>query len=527
MVMTALSQRASEKSYSRLLPESSGAFRKRLFKGLAAVSPAAATLAFPAPSLWPLALVCLVPVLLVLSRTESRKQAAFLGWTGGAAFFLTTHYWMTHKTHVFQPFIAAMFGATWLPWALAARATLGRGRVYRALCLVPSFWVLAEAGRSWDRLGGPWALLGATQWNSLWGLEIASWGGVWFVGWVVVAVNTAIAASVLFARQRSFESWGGRELPSSGAVTTCLLSLAVAIAAAWIVASTRRPPEYARVLRIAGVQPGPIGPAEQRFTVAEAMTLTLQKGYDLVVWGESSLGEDPFLHDIYMQRLQALASDTGAPLLVNVDARSRTGSIYKTSLLVDADGPKFRYDKRRLVPFGEYVPARPLMGWVSWFTDAAREDRGRGQHDVVMQLSKAGVSVAPLICFESAFPDMSRSLAQKGSDVIVVQSGNTTFQRSWLPRQHASLAAIRAAETGRPVIHATLSGVSAAFDAYGAQLAYVSTEYEGTWSVDIPLFQRDTVYSIAGDWVVWASILLSAVVGGLWVLANPRRGSSE
>ena len=77
-----------------------------------------------------------------------------------------------------------------------------------------------------------------------------------------------------------------------------------------------------------------------------------------------------------------------------------------------------------------------------------------------------------LICFESAFPDMSRVDARHGAQLIVYQTSDSTFQASWAPAQHASLGALRAAETGRPVVQAALTGVSAAFDAQGRLLAW-------------------------------------------------------
>ena len=86
-----------------------------------------------------------------------------------------------------------------------------------------------------------------------------------------------------------------------------------------------------------------------------------------------------------------------------------------------------------------------------------------------------------LICFESAFPDMSRVETDQGAQVIVYQSSTATFQGTWGPDQHASLSALRAAETGRPVVQAALTGDTVAFDARGpgARLARPGRQRRG------------------------------------------------
>ena len=288
-------------------------------------------------------------------------------------------------------------------------------------------------------------------------------------------------------------------------------------------AAARPAPGAAGTVRVGLVQPGVIDQAEARFRASEAATPGLAGGRpDLVVWGESSVGRDPDRADL--ARLAAAARAAGAPLLVNVDAQhGGGGGIYKTSLLVGPDGRRLgSYDKMRLVPFGEYVPLRPLFGWVTRFTDAAAADRRRGTH---LQVLHAGaVTLGPLVCFESAFPDLARSLAARGADLVVVQSATTTFQRSWGPDQHASLAAVRAVEAGRPVVQAALSGVSAAFDARGRRLAWRPAGWRGAVVVELPRSREATPYARLGDWLPRACCLAVALAA-LVALAGGRRGT--
>ncbi|MFD8122208.1 apolipoprotein N-acyltransferase, partial [Streptomyces albidoflavus] len=292
-----------------------------------------------------------------------------------------------------------------------------------------------------------------------------------------------------------------------------------------------RGPPHARApgpgpARIAVVQPGVIPGAAQRFDRQERLTAGVAgRGAELVVWGESSVGFDLVARPDLAGRLAALSRRTGAELLVNVDARrqGRPG-ISKTSVLVGASGPAGpRYDKMRLVPFGEYVPARSLLGWATSVGRAANEDRHPGTRQVVMETS-GGLRAGPLVCFETAFPDLSRRLARAGAGLIVAQSSTSTFQQSWAPAQHASLAAVRAAESGRPVVHATLTGVSAVFDASGRPVGpRLGTDRSTAELYELRPASGSTLYVRFGDWAVYAAVAWLVVAGGV-VVARRVRG---
>jgi apolipoprotein N-acyltransferase len=287
---------------------------------------------------------------------------------------------------------------------------------------------------------------------------------------------------------------------------------AVAMVAFGAIAAVLAPGvERAGSVSMAGVQPGPDLGAEERLEAALTATEGLAPS-DLVVWGESSVGFDLRVPDV-LGRIEAASAVASARVLANFDAREGSGGIYKSSVLVDETGVIGRYDKLRLVPFGEYIPLRPLLGWLGSISEAADEDRRRGKEPTLLD---AGVMVGPLICFESTFPDMTRRLVDLGADLIVVQSATSSFQGSWAPEQHASLAAIRAVESGRSVVHATLTGVSAAFDPEGHELLWVPTHRRGTYHVEAPISDTITPYVRFGDWVPVACL------GGLLIWAAMR-----
>ncbi|WP_336054411.1 apolipoprotein N-acyltransferase [Streptomyces sp. CA2R101] len=507
----------------------------------AALAGAVPALTFPAPSWWWLAYVALVPWLLLVRSAPTRRRAALDGWLGGTGFILAVHQWLLPSLHVFILVLALLLGAFWAPWGVLVRVLLGdapaaggaaregpartrsgdasaagrraRGclsdqagsgvRCAAALVLVPSGWLMVELVRSWEYLGGPWGLLGASQWQVPPALRLASVGGVWLVSLLVVAVNTAVAE--LIARPAA-------RLPAVAGLLVCALAATVA----WFWAPV---PRITGTVRVAVVQPNRTGTPAARLDRSEALTRSLAgRGVRLVVWGESSLYTDPADHPALAARLAALSRRTGAELLINADsAHAERPGISKSAVLIGPDGPTGdRYAKMRLVPFGEYIPFRSVLGWATRVGKAAPSDRLRGTGQVVMPVAAAGgLRIGPLVCFETAFPDMSRHLARDGARVLVAQSSTSTFQDSWAPAQHASLAALRAAETWRPMVHATLTGTSAVYGPRGEQIgARLGTDRSAAAVYDLPLATGTSPYTRFGDWAMYGAMGALVLAGG-------------
>jgi apolipoprotein N-acyltransferase len=211
-------------------------------------------------------------------------------------------------------------------------------------------------------------------------------------------------------------------------------------------------------------------------------------------------------HPDAMARLVELRRRIGADLLVNVDARAPSGGIYKSSVLIGPTGARGSYAKTRLVPFGEYVPLRPLLGWAASHTKAAAEDRRRGDGPAVLHTDS--LAIGPLISFEATFSDLPRREVRLGAELLAYQSSTSTYQGSWAQPQLASMAAVHAVEVGHPAVHAGLSGVSSAFDARGRELGWLPASSRGVLVVDVPLGSRTTAYDRLGDWVFVLALLI-------------------
>ncbi|MBR7839747.1 apolipoprotein N-acyltransferase, partial [Actinospica durhamensis] len=378
---------------------------------------------------------------------------------------------------------------------------------------VPSGWVLIEVVRSWKPFGGPWSMLGSSQWNHPTELGLASVGGVWLLSFAIMLVNTAIVL-VVVAR------------PPVRALVGSVGVLAVVAGPLWFAAHPL--PEASRELNVALVQPGVIHDPWARGQEGVVLTQALERQgshIGLVVWGESSAENDVTSDPAAQQQLEAMSAALNAPILVNGDAIQSHGNAQKVSYLYTASGVNGQYAKTRLVMFGEYIPFRGELGWLTGLTKAAGVNLVPGDELAVFQAG--GTRIGPLICFESAFPDMGRTEADRGAQLLVYQSEDSTFQGSWEPAQHASLAAVRAAETGRPAVQASLAGVSAAFDAQGRQLAWLPKSTVGTVTVTVPIQVTDTPYDRFGNYVPIVCAGLTGVsliaIYRLRLMADPPR----
>ena len=493
-----------------------------------------AILVFPGPSLSYLAWFALVPGMVLFTRAATTREAVARGWWFGAAYLIAMLYWMATQIGPGLLLIGAIFGCMWAPFAIAVNRLLkppvSWPRALAALVVVPSTWLIPEWIRSYQGLGGPWALYGASQWQHPAVLALASVGGVWLVSVALLICNAGLmlllgairpallapAAPVTQATPAAAAAAdpaarAGRAQPrrSPAAPLRRRLALAAAGAVAFVIAAGSGPLAFAltppfpavRQATIALVQPGVVNDPAQRVDASETLTREFSSGSalakdhpDLIVWGESSVAYDLALDPALLGGIEKLSAQAQSEILVSQDSTipGPDGGQEKVAVLVSPQGIQGRYVKTRLVPFGEYIPFRQQLSWLTKISKAASSNMipGTGAHTLTVTSPTGAIpplDVGVLVCFESAFPDMSRVETDQGAQLIVYQSATSTFQGTWGPDQQASLAAIRAAETGRPVVQAALTGDTVAFDARGRQIAWLGQDSHGVITVTLNL----------------------------------------
>ncbi len=469
--------------------------------------------AFPGPDLGLLALVSLVP-LLWLWRECRPGDATLYGFTAGLAFFGFHLSWTWYFGAVAIVPLVASQAAYWA--AVGALVAFLARRGVRSPFVVAAVWVLGEAVRTRWPLGGlAWGQIGVALHDFPFARALASWGGVPLATYLVVAFGGALVVLLQRLRAGRYE-WRG------------FVPLVVVVAATVVLTVGRFDPHPTGSLRFALLQ----GNDKNRYlTRAEfdseyltrshlALAAGLRGRYDLIVFPESALMSDPETDPGLKARLARLAREHGSWVMANVvDDTTEPGKEFNANRLYDPDGRLVgTYAKRHLVPFGEYVPWRDSLKFISALQQIPH-DFTPGHRTGIETV--AGHRIGSVICFESAFGPLMRANAAAGAEAIVVTTNNRSYRRSANAAQHVALSQMSAAAIGRPVLHSSISGITAVIDADGVVHDTTDLFRNTVVTGRVTTMNGRTPYVRWGDWVEWGSAVI--VVGALGLSFRPRR----
>jgi apolipoprotein N-acyltransferase len=232
----------------------------------------------------------------------------------------------------------------------------------------------------------------------------------------------------------------------------------------------------------------------------------------LIVLPETAL--PLFLHQVprdYLETLATHARANNGAVLIGVPERLPSGE-YFNSVVAFGTGTTQVYRKSHLVPFGEFIPLRPLLGWIVGVLAIPLQDFSRGKIEQ-QPLDVAGQRVAVNICYEDVFgEEIIRQLPQ--ATMLVNASNVAWFGRSIAPQQHLQISQMRALETGRYMLRATNTGVTAVIDTHGQVVAAAPEFTKATVTHTVPGYQGATPFVRWGNYaalLLAASMLLSAV----------------
>jgi apolipoprotein N-acyltransferase len=474
------------------------------------------TASFP-PSPFPfLAWVALVPLLKSLDQAAP-SSALRLGFVAGFAHSMTLVYWviivMGHYGNLpltVSVSILILFSLYLSIYpALFAWGYALIGRSFLASFKAAGVWVALEYARANILTGFPWCLLGHTQYLNLPAIQVADLVGAYGTSFVIVLSNTLIYGLVL---ERNFRRWKW-EAP------LVLLTLALTLGYGYYRISDSWASQG--TLKVAIAQ-GNIdqsikwNPAYQEKTIVIYRDLTLRSrpfGPDLVVWPETAVplffqNGEPLARSV----LQT-ARDAGAYIIFGSPAyKKENGSVsfFNRAYLISPRAEVLGYyDKVHLVPFGEYVPMKRFLPFVQRLVVSAG-DFLPGKRVVPLKFPKASAGV--LICFESIFPELARTMTQNGATLLVNLTNDAWYGMSSAPYQHFSMAVFRAVENRRPLVRAANTGISAFILPSGKIVEQSDLFTRALLTKTIPLPRSGlTVYTRYGDFFAIALTILSGI----------------
>ncbi len=472
------------------------------------------SLAFPPAELWPLAFVALIPFLWSL-RGERPGRGAVLGLVFGLAFFGATLYWI-FLFGALAWFALTTLSATSVAVVGAVGPSLLRGdRPIRSAIGFASLWTAVDWIRGMFPLGGfTWGSLGISQVDDRPLLPLATVAGVWGITFVVIVVNVLL-----------FEAIRGVHRPWVRRAGLAVGALALVLAPAGVPFSEPiGGPLDVAVVQV-DVRPPPNTSAVQEDLLVARKNIALHRTLagstprpDLVLWGEGALDPAASSDPETMAAVHRVVAEIGAPTAIGA-VMNDPGGLQRTSeLVLDGDGSRVdRYDKVHLVPFGEYVPWRSRIDWIS-ATRQIPVDRtpGTSVHTVhVPGLPPFGTP----ICYENSFPALPRAFVRDGATFLVVPVNNASYGFTAASDQHLQMSRMRAVETGRWVVDAAVSGVSAFIDTHGRVLASTGLFQPGILRAAIRTSTATTGYVRWGDWLP----ILALILVGILFLAPRRR----
>jgi apolipoprotein N-acyltransferase len=505
---------------------------------------ALAVLTFPPFHAPELAYAMLVPGIFWAYLRPRLKLYAWTMFAAQAVAWTILLGWLHNVTWVglflLGPLVGAWVGSWYLLAWWAMPRIVGRPTPVRLLAMLglAGAWVLIEWTRSWLLGGFPWLPLAASQWERVSILQVAAFTGAGGVSFVLVAMNLGFAA---YAHRLFREGESGLRKRSQEFFLAMFLLLACLCV--HVTESFNRGRFAVPFLRVAMVQPDI--PQEVKWDPARGPAIldVLEKttleaavmGPNVLLWPEATTPWAVRGDANARAFVESLASRTRTPLLLGSVAIENRGGPdeqwFNGVFLVEPDTglQAAYYAKRRLVPFGEFVPLRPLLGWLSKFVPIGDDfSRGVGASPLSLRVKGETVTLAPLICYEDIYADLARASARAGCDALVVLTNNGWFGRGGAAYQHAAHSVLRAVETRRLVLRCGNAGWSGWIDEFGNVRSTLtdstgSVYFRGAKTIEVRRdarwIGRDSFYVRHGDWFIAVCAAL-ALLGGLLLSAG-------
>ena len=484
-------------------------------------------LSFPPHGIGFLAWVSLVPLMIACSGAP-RRRAAFLGWLAGAVFFVGSLYWLRHVTWAGYLSLAFYSALYFVPFALLVAlrpggwSTLARAKNVGWMLAAAAVWAASEYLRATLFTGFPWNLLGVSQHNQTSLIQVAEFGGVYLLSFLVVFVNGAVTSTAM-----QYVS-GLRRAGYQMHIEFMTAMFVLALASSYGLRVLLQRDEPTEPIHAALIQPNIPEVGNWELADPELIYERLDKltdlavrtpDLDLVIWPETALPDMVRFSRRSAAMVQRFAEE-GTPMLVgSMDmewGKDGGQTFYNGSLLFNTHGELLAtYRKQHLVLFGEYIPFEEKIPLINALTPIESSFRP-GEETVLFTLPEEERAFSVLICFEDTLPTLARRAALAGATWLVNQTNDSWFDPDCGSEQHLAHAVFRTVETRLPMLRCTNTGVTCAIDAQGRVHKTLGRLTEGFQVASIrpkaPADRDLTFYTRYGDRFAQACLLASVAL---------------
>jgi apolipoprotein N-acyltransferase len=496
-----------------------------------------------------LAWISLVPLFIAIGK-RSAVQAFFLSFLSSIVFFTGIFNWIleiTKYTLLHHTLLAIYLGSYFAVFGLAFALISRKHGLAAALFAAPFIWVSLEYVRSnLSFLALPWGLLSHSQYSHPEIIQISSVTGAFGVSFLVVMVNSAIAplAFSLMEVVNKYKGLPRRLISLWWATALVVLTSALLILSVFYGTKTLSSQITGQEIRVAVVQ-GNIEQAKKwdakyaRFIRETYLELTQKASMhkpELIIWPETAMPGNLDRKSKLYGKLKGVAEKNGAYLLLGnsqrqkfADKKSEKRKYTNSAFLIHPD-PKIteiqRYDKIRLLPFGEYLPYKERIPWSSIKVPDV-SGYLPGNEFTVFKLPDFRFSVT--ICWENIFPDLVRRFVKAGAQFIVNITNEAWFGETAAPYQFVSMSVFRAVENRVFVIRCANTGISCIIDPFGRIVNRIKDEegkeifVQGVLTSTIIPLESKTFYTRYGDWLVWVSMLFTVIFLLAGIIKKPSR----
>ena len=460
-------------------------------------------------------------MMLLMVKLHSQRFACLLWFVFGLGMFGYGVWWIQVSVHQFglpmYSFSVTVTAALIIIQA-AHIALFGMlcQRLWRSdlsvakLCGIPAAWVLVEFLRTWFASGFPWLLMGYAHTETLFG-NFAPVGSAYLVSYFVV-LTAAILAMTISDRHIKF-------------VVVGLLVTGVAYALSFVSWQDARDTADLRATLVQGAVPQEIKWHPEVRQPSIDLYRQLSEPHwqsDIIIWPETAIPAYADEVPKVLSSLKMRVADESAALLVGLAIRDATNNKgvprrYFNSLVkiggsesVDAQSITARYDKRHLVPFGEYMPFDAILRPITDMLSVPMSDFSKGETANV-SITAGDMILGTSICYEDAYAELIRD-ALPAANVLVNISNDAWFGATIAPHQHLQISQMRALELGRYMLRATNTGISAVINERGKLVARSAQFKPEALSAEFKLLHGLTPFARFGTLPILLWCLVSLLI---------------